>query len=306
MTIKYGGSITDIKNITVGQAQNFEGGTGVTVVLFGKEGAVCGCEVRGSAPGTRETALMGQGKLVHKCHAVALCGGSAYGLDGASGVMAFLEERDIGFDTGFAKVPIVPAAVIYDLGYKSAKIRPDFNMGYEACKNAQKQVKQGSFGAGTGATVGKILGAEHISKGGVGTASIKLKSGATVGAIAVVNPLGDVVEENGEIIAGVQENGAFLGSKRLFMENYTVEHPCNTTIGVVATDALITKDQAAKLAQAGQNSFCSSISPSHTMNDGDTVFAAGCGEIEEDMNVLCVAAQEAMRRAVINGVLAVK
>ena len=302
--IKYQGSITDVPFVTVGQTQNTEAGTGVTVVLAGEEGAVCGCDVRGSAPGTRETALMGQGKLVQKCHGVALCGGSAYGLAAADGVMRFLEEKGIGMDTGFAKVPIVPAAVIFDLGYKNPSVRPSEQMGYTACTLAKKETEQGSVGAGCGATTGKLLGADFCCKTGVGTASIKLKSGAVVGAIAVVNPLGDVLEENGEIIAGVQKDGVFLGSKKLMLEGGLPSSMCNTTIGVVATNAAVTKDQAAKLAQAAQSGLAKAIDPAHTMLDGDTVFALAAGDIKEDINILAAAAQEAMRRAIINGATA--
>jgi L-aminopeptidase/D-esterase-like protein len=189
----YPGSITDIEGIEVGMEQDSAAGTGVTVVLA-KNGAVCGVDVRGSAPGTRETALLGQAKLVDCVHAVMLAGGSAYGLDAAAGVMQYLEEMDVGFDTGAAKVPIVPAAVIYDLGYKSAKIRPDKEMGYAACRKAGKTVAQGSEGAGAGATVGKALGMEGAEKGGVGTACIRLENGVMVGALMVVNAVGDIVD----------------------------------------------------------------------------------------------------------------
>lgn len=302
--MKYPGNITDIYGIEVGSAQNNEAGTGVTVVLAG-QGAVCGVDVRGSAPGTRETALLGQAKLVDTVHAVMLAGGSAYGLDAAAGVMQYLEEKDIGFDTGAAKVPIVPAAVIYDLAYKNAKIRPDKEMGYAACLNAGKIVQQGNAGAGAGATVGKALGMENSEKGGLGSACIRLNSGVSVGALIVVNAVGDIVE-NGGILAGARMNGKYADTNKMMLSGVDVGSCLNTTIGVVATDAVLTKDTASKLAQAAHNGLALSISPSHTMQDGDTVFALGTQQKEADINSLIVACVEAVRRAVINAVTAMR
>ena len=293
--MKYSGSITDIFGIEAGSAHNREAGTGVTVVLA-RQGAVCGVDVRGSAPGTRETALLGQAKLVDTVHAVMLAGGSAYGLDAAAGVMQYLEEQDCGLDTGVCKVPIVPAAVIYDLAYKNAKIRPDKEMGYAACIDAGKKVLQGSAGAGAGATVGKALGMENSEKGGLGAACIRLAGGASVGALIVVNAVGDVVE-NGRIIAGATANGRHADTTKMMLSGVDMTSCLNTTIGVVATDAVLTKDTASKLAQAAHNGLALSISPSHTMQDGDTVFALGTQRIEADINSLIVACVEAVRRA---------
>lgn len=195
-------SITDVKGIKVGHAQDYEGGTGCTVVLC-EEGAVCGVDVRGGAPGTRETDLLNPGNLVDKVHGIYLSGGSAFGLDGAAGVMRYLEEIGKGFDAGIAKVPIVPGAVIFDLTVGDPGARPDAQMGYDACKRAtDSNSMMGSIGAGTGATVGKILGDEYSMKGGLGTASIKIGE-LTVGALVVTNSLGDVVDpESGRILAG--------------------------------------------------------------------------------------------------------
>jgi len=299
----YPGSITEIDGIEVGMEQNAAAGTGVTVILA-KGGAVCGVDVRGSAPGTRETALLGQAKLVDRVHAIMLAGGSAYGLDAAAGVMQYLEENDTGFDTGVAKVPIVPAAVIFDLAYKSATIRPDKKMGYAACRNAGKKAAQGSVGAGAGATVGKALGMEGAEKGGVGTASIQLENGVKIGALMVVNAVGDVVEKDGSIIAGAQMNGRHVNTKEMMLAGMEPGSMLNTTIGVVATDAALTKDTATKIAQAAHNGLCLSISPSHTMQDGDTLFALGAGGKQVDMNSLIVACVEAVRRAVVNAVTA--
>jgi L-aminopeptidase/D-esterase-like protein len=202
--VMYEGYITDVPGIEVGHAQDVKGGTGCTVVIC-REGAVGGVDVRGSAPGTRETDLLRPTNLVQKIHAVALCGGSAFGLAAANGVMKYLEEQGVGFDAGVAKVPIVAGAVIFDLAYGDSQARPDENMGYQACKNASDGVvAQGSVGAGTGATVGKILGMKNSMKGGIGTASIRLPGGVVVGAIVVVNALGDVVEaDTGRILAGI-------------------------------------------------------------------------------------------------------
>ncbi len=301
----YPGKITEIDGIEVGMEQDRAAGTGVTVVLA-KAGAVCGVDVRGSAPGTREVALLGQAKMVDRVHAVMLAGGSAYGLDAAAGVMQYLEEQGAGFDTGAAKVPIVPGAVIYDLGYKDAKIRPDREMGYAACRQAGKDVPQGNFGAGAGATVGKALGMQGAEKGGVGTACIQLSDGALVGAIMVVNAVGDVVEKDGEILAGAQESGRHVNTNQMILAGMQPGAALNTTIGVVATDAALSKDEATKLAQAAQNGIALSISPSHTMQDGDTMFALGMGEKRSDMNALIVACTEAVRRAVVNAVLAAR
>jgi len=301
----YPGNICEIKGIEVGMEQDAAAGTGVTVILA-KDGAVCGADVRGSAPGTRETALLGQAKLVDRVHAVMLAGGSAYGLDAAAGVMQYLEEAGVGFDTGAARVPIVPAAVIYDLGYKSAAIRPDKEMGYIACKKAGKNIAQGSAGAGAGATVGKVLGMEGAEKGGVGTACITLESGVRIGALMVVNAVGDIVEKDGKIIAGAQMNGKHVNTGQLMLAGMKPGSLLNTTIGVIATDAALTKDTATKLAQAAHNGLALSISPSHTMQDGDTVFALGTGEKQADLNSLIVACVEVVRRSVINAVLAAR
>lgn len=304
----YEGKITDVPGIEVGHAQDFTAKTGCTVVIA-KKGAVGGVDVRGSAPGTRETDLLKPMNLVERIHAVALCGGSAFGLSAACGVMKYLEEQGIGFDTGVAKVPIVAAAVIFDLAYGDSSIRPDEKMGYEACLNAKSGIiAQGSVGAGTGATVGKILGMKGCMKGGIGTSSIKLPGGIVVGALVVVNAFGDVVEPGtGRIIAGARdpETGEFVDTKKLLLQGYTAKAPIgnNTTIGVVATNGRLTKEQANKVASLAHNGLALTISPVHTMFDGDTIFAMSTGEIESDVNVIGVAAVEAVSRAVVNAVM---
>src|SRR5262245_49390346 len=199
--------IVDVPNVSVGNAQNDSAMTGCTVVLFGESGAVAGVDVRGGAPGTRETDLLNPENLVDRVHAVMLTGGSVFGLDTACGAVRFLEERGVGFQTGAARVPIVPAAVIYDLAVGDSSVRPDANMGYEACVRASRDfVAEGRVGAGTGATVGKVLGPAFSSPGGIGTSSIRLSSGVTVGALVVVNSLGDIVDpKTGEILAGARK-----------------------------------------------------------------------------------------------------
>lgn len=303
----YDGKITDVPGIEVGHAQNFHAGTGCTVVIS-RKGAVGGVDVRGSAPGTRETDLMRPMNLVERVHAVVLCGGSAFGLAAAGGVMRYLEEHGVGFDTGVARVPIVAGAVIFDLGYGDWRVRPDEGMGYEACLNAGTgDVPQGSVGAGTGATVGKILGMECCMKGGVGTSSIRLPGGIVVGAIVVVNALGDVVDpQTGRILAGARDpkTGKFINTWNFILEGNTIkgQELGNTTVGVVATNAYLTKEQANKVAAMAHDGLALAIRPVHTMLDGDTLFALSTGQIECDVNVIGTSAAEAIARAVVNAV----
>lgn len=303
----YNGSITDIQGLLAGHAQDKAGSTGITVILA-PNGAVCGVDVRGSAPGTRETDFMAQGKAVQECSAILLAGGSAFGLAAADGVMIYCEQQGMGVHTEDAVVPIVPAAVIYDLGYGGSDIRPNAGMGYAACINAGTVVLQGSVGVGMGATVGKILGMKHMEKGGVGTASIRLKDGVIVAALVGVNAFGDVIE-NGRILAGANKNGVHINTAQYLMENSVrIEflNGRNTTVGVVATNARLTKDEATKLAQAAHDGLARSIEPIHTMVDGDTMFGLSYGDKQADLNVLVTAAAEVTRRAVINAVLAAR
>ncbi|MDL2237282.1 P1 family peptidase [Christensenellaceae bacterium OttesenSCG-928-K19] len=302
----YSGSITDIAGLSVGHAQDTDGLTGVTVVLL-PNGGVCGADVRGCAPGTRETDFTRQAKTVDKANAVLLAGGSAYGLAAADGVMAFCERQGMGVVTEDAVVPIVPAAVLYDLGYGSSDVRPNAGMGYAACANAGLKVPQGSIGAGIGATVGKVLGMKYCQKGGVGTASIKLSDGVTVGALFCVNAFGDVLD-GGEIIAGAHKNGKHIGTAEYLITHKVSSRSFlhkNTTIGVVATDALLTKDEAAMMAQTAHDGLARAIEPVHTSMDGDTVFGLSYGQNTGDINTICVAAAEVARRAVVNAVEAV-
>ena len=310
---KFAGSITDVHGIRVGQTENRKAKTGVTVVLCSREGAVLGADVRGAAPGTRETDLARPENMVECANAVVLAGGSAFGLDAAAGVMAFLEQNDVGLDTGVCRVPIVPAAVLFDLAVGDSHVRPDAAMGLEACRNAAKHVEQGAFGAGTGATVGKLVPGSIPSPGGVGTASITLACGVTVGAVAAVNACGDVYDPaTGKLLAcGRLADGTLVSCESLLFG--AVPAPAmlkfpkpgqNTTLVVVATDAPLTKPQASRLATCAHDGLARTIRPVHTQMDGDTVFALGTGRIDAEVNFvqLCAAAAEVAARAVYNAV----
>ncbi len=313
-------AITDIPGIRVGQAQDLQALTGCTVILA-EDGAVCGVDQRGGAPGTRETDLLRPMHLVNAVHAVVLTGGSAFGLDCASGVMRYLEEQKIGFDTGFARVPIVPAAVLYDLGIGSPSRRPDADMGYQAALAASTQPpQQGNFGAGTGATVGKILGPANAVKSGIGTASLEIGGGIKVAAIIAVNAFGDIVDpQTQQILAGARTTtigGIRVGSGEIFADteavmrtfagrailNFTAGH--NTVIGAIATNAKLTKEEANKVAQMAHNGLALTIRPAHTMLDGDTVFALATGKKKADVNLVGAFSVHVVAQAVVNAVLA--
>ena len=299
------GYITDVPGVEAGHFTDDAGKTGCTVIMC-KKGAVCGVDVRGSAPGTRETDLLRSENLVERVHAVVLAGGSAFGLESACGAMDYLRDSGIGMDTGFAKVPIVPAAVLFDLGVGSPNAFPDKLAGYKACKSASAEpMEQGNVGAGTGATVGKALGAEFAQMGGIGTCSISLSNGVVIGAVTAVNALGDVVNKKGDIIAGAYKGG-FLNiaeSMRHAGETHGIKG-ANTTIGVLATNARLTKVQANKLASICQDGLAVSIRPCHTMYDGDTYFAMSTGDVEMDFTRLCALAAECVSMSIENAVRA--
>jgi len=302
--------ITDVPGIKVGHYSDKEAATGCTVILC-EEGAVAGADVRGSAPGTRETDLLRPMSLVGQAHAILLSGGSAFGLEAAGGVMRYLEERGYGFDTGVVKVPIVPAAILFDLRLGSAQVRPGPEEGYQACLAASDgPVAEGSVGAGTGATVGKILGPEKMTKSGLGTASQRVGN-VTIGAIVAVNAFGDVVDpETGEVIAGPRdvEQGSFLRTVDLMkqLRGSTEAFATNTTIGVVATDAPLSKEQVNKVAQMAHDGLARAIRPAHTMADGDAIFALSTAkgmEISaEDVTVIGSIAAEVVATAVARAV----
>lgn len=307
-------SITDIPGILVGQAQDNVALTGCTVVLC-LNGAVAGVDQRGGAPGTRETDALRPMHLVEKIHAVVLSGGSAFGLDASSGVMKFLEEKKAGYDTGIVRVPIVSSAVIFDLGIGDPKKRPDAAMGYEACLNASTaRPAEGNFGAGTGATVGKILGMRFAMKSGIGTASEDIGSGIRVGAITVVNALGDVIDpDKNEIIAGVQAplsklNKVNKSRTMALMESFVGRTSFkaaarqNTVIGVVATNASLSKEEANKVAQMAHNGIARTIRPAHTMMDGDTIFVLATGKKSADVSVIGAFAAEVVEKSIVSAV----
>ncbi len=289
-------SIHDIPGFSIGNAQNQEKGTGCTVILA-DHGAVPGVDVRGGAPGTREIALIDPMEMMPEVNALLLSGGSAFGLDAASGVMKYLEEKGIGFETGFGKVPIVPGAVLFDLGYKDAKTRPDLAMGYEASKNAEKKnYTDGSFGAGTGATVGKILGPDSSMKSGIGTYAVKIGD-LRVGAIVAVNAFGTIYE--GETpLAGPLQQGMVLSTEDLLMGGLEASFKGNTTIGAIITNASITKAEASKVASMSHDGYARAIKPVHTMVDGDTIFTLAKGEVKTDLNILGSLAAMVMEKAI--------
>lgn len=304
------GAITDVPGIEVGHFTDTRRPTGCTVILA-RDGAVAGVDVRGAAPGTRETDLLAPTNLVEKVHAVLLAGGSAWGLDAASGVMRWLEEQGIGLAVGPGRIPLVPAAVLFDLYLGDNKIRPDAQAGYAACGAASRQAPaEGNAGAGSGAIVGKIFGADRAMKGGIGTASVTV-GGITVGALIACNALGDVLDpDSGQIIAGARKpQGGFLDSRRALLNGIPPRQlvaGANTTIGVIATDAVLTKAQATRLATAGHDGYARSINPAHTMLDGDALFALSTGASGRtaDMMVLATMAAEAVAQAVVRAVRA--
>ena len=297
--MKLHNAITDVRGIEVGHAQDQEALTGCTVILC-RKGAVAGVDVRGGAPGTRETDLLNPINLVQKIHALVLAGGSAFGLDAATGVMSYLEEQKIGFDTGFAKVPIVPSAILYDLGLGRADVRPDSTMGYLAASQASSAAPgAGNLGAGTGASVGKMRGMKYAMKSGIGTSSINI-NGVIIGALVAVNAVGDVVDpKTGKVIAGLR-SGSTLAWMKKNQPRSTVKS--NTVIGVIATNARLTKAEATKVAQMAQDGLAQAIRPAHTMYDGDTIFALSTGEKKADVSTVGAFAAEVMAEAIIHAV----
>lgn len=290
--------ITDVAGIEVGHFTDSRRPTGCTVVLA-RGGAVGGVDVRGAAPGTRETDLLAPDNMVERVHGVLLSGGSAWGLDAAGGVMRWLEEQGIGLQVGPARVPIVPAAVLFDLPLGDQKVRPDAAAGHAACQAASRQpAAAGNVGAGAGAAVGKVFGLQRAMKGGIGSASLTV-DGITVGAIVACNAIGDVVDPaTGAVIAGARtEDGQRLLDTRRALLRGDVPRPMlagsNTTIGVIATDAVITKVQAGRLATMGHDGLARAINPLHTLSDGDALFALGTGESGRSLGMMTLGAMAA-------------
>ena len=306
-------SITDVAGITVGHFTDGRRPTGCTVVLAAA-GAVGAVDVRGAAPGTRETDLLALDNVVEQVHGVLLAGGSAFGLDAASGVMRWLDEQGIGLAVGPARVPIVPAAVLFDLPLGDARIRPDAEAGYAACRAASRRTpEEGCVGAGAGAVIGKIFGYHHGMKGGIGTSSVTV-DGVTVGAIVACNALGDVIDpDTAQVIAGARtEDGRRLRDTRRALLQGELPRPVlagsNTTIGVIATDAVLTKQQAARLALQGHDGLARAINPVHTLSDGDTLFALATGASGRSLGMMTLGmmAAEACARAVVRAVRAAR
>lgn len=299
--------ITEIDGIKIGNAENLDAVTGCTVILC-ENGATAGVDIRGGAPGTRETALLNPINMIQQVHAVLLSGGSAYGLDAASGIMQYLEEKNVGFDVGVTKIPIVSGAVLFDLNIGDYKVRPDKSMGYTACVNSEKDIfSQGNTGAGCGATIGKILGTKYAMKGGLGTYSVQAGD-LKVGAVVAVNCLGDIIDPAyNKILAGAysREEKSFISTEELMIKNYMHKSNAfngNTTIAAVITNAKLTKTEANKVASMAHNGFGRVIRPSHTMYDGDAIFALSVGNVEADVNVIGLLAANVIEQAVLNGI----
>jgi L-aminopeptidase/D-esterase-like protein len=296
------GQITDIPGIQVGHTTDTVGKTGCTVIYF-EEDAVGGIDVRGTAAGTRQIEALRSFHLVEKIQAILLTGGSAFGMDASGGVMRYLEKQGRGFDAQIARIPIVPTAVLFDLAFAQPGCRPDGPMGYQACVNMGKTTPEGSIGAGTGATVGKLYGLERATKGGLGTACLKTGE-ILVAALVVVNAFGDVVDdETGEIIAGTRdlETGKkFVDSfQKIQTGNFNQDKALfNTTLGIVATNAALNRPQVNKLAGMAHNGLVKTIRPINSSFDGDVVFSVSLGEEKADLNMLGAMADTAVRESV--------
>jgi L-aminopeptidase/D-esterase-like protein len=305
-------SITDIGGISIGHASDVEALTGVTVILA-PSGMTGGVVVNGFASSTRQIDALSPYHIVPEVHAICIAGGSAYGLDAASGVMSYLEEMGCGFDVGVARIPIVPTAVIFDLRVGSSKRRPDRDMGYRACQCATvRQIDEGTVGVGTGATVGKFYGVEQAMKGGVGVAADALNSGLLVGALAVVNAFGDIKDPaTGKILAGARKaKDSKELADTLGLMKQGVRRPVsafqNTTIGVIITNAKLDKQHASIVAKMASLGMLKAVSPGQTLYDGDIVFTMASGQIEVDYHTVGLMAEEVLLKAIIRGITEAK
>lgn len=300
-------NIQDIEGLRIGNAQDEEAMTGTTVVLF-DNGAKVGIDVSGGGPAARETHLTDPTTADNPINAIMLSGGSAYGLAAADGIMQYLEEHDIGYDTGYAKVPLVCGSCLYDLGIGSATVRPDADMGYAACVDAEKnEPKSGKVGAGTGATVGKIKGMEYSSNSGLGIYAVKLGD-LEMAAVVAVNALGDIYDpETGEEIAGLKdENGNLCDTRtELYKINEQTDmftQNTNTTIGVIITNGNFSKSEMSKIASMARSAYSRCICPVGTLADGDTIYAASIGDVSGDVNVAGTLAADVMAKAIVNAI----
>ena len=309
--------ITDIENIKIGNAEDEKAGTGCTVIIC-EIGAITGLDVRGGGPASRESELTKHAASAEVIHAVLLSGGSAFGLDAAGGVMKYLEERNIGFDVGITKVPLVCESCIFDLRVGDYKIRPDAKMGYQACVNSEKNnIQMGNHGAGTGATVGKILGINYAMKSGLGFYALQIGN-LKVGAIVSVNAFGDIFDyESGKMIAGVlnKEKNGFGNSEEELIKiaenknlSFDIENniTTNTTIGAVITNAKFTKSQMGKIASMSHNGFARTIKPVHTTLDGDSIYAMSVGDVKANLDAVGSIAAIAMGKAINSAIINTK
>lgn len=301
-------SITEFENLSIGQAENTDAGTGCTVLLFGKQGAPAGLDVRGGGPASRESELLKPLAAADAIHAILLSGGSAYGLDAAGGVMRYLEEHDIGFDVGVAKVPLVCQSCLFDLAVADVHIRPNADMAYTACKNAETgNYRDGNFGAGTGATVGKLLGAEHCMKSGIGSYAIQTGE-LKIGALVAVNALGDVCDwKNGQIVSGLlaDDGKTFLDSELVSAQKIDIvenKFTGNTTLGVILTNAAFQKSQLCKIAGMAHDGYARAIRPVHTTADGDSIYAVSLGTVPADQDVVGTLGARVMAEAILRAV----
>lgn len=313
MSVACPSSIADVAGLEIGHFTDSRRPTGCTVVIA-RNGAIAGVDVRGAAPGTRETDLLGPTNLVDNVHAIVLAGGSAWGLEAATGVVRWLEQQGIGMQVGPACLPLVPAAVLFDLLVGDSSVRPDAEAGFRACQAATRDAPaQGNVGAGAGAAVGKIFGIERAMKGGIGTASLTVE-GVTVAALIACNAVGDVIDpDTAEVICGARtvDGLHLLDSRRALLAGHAPRPllaGTNTTIGVIATDAVITRVQATRLAQMGHDGLARSINPVHTMFDGDTLFSLGTGASGRSLGMMALGtlAAEVTAMAVVRAVRAAR
>ncbi len=305
-------AITEFENLKIGQAENAEAGTGCTVLLLGPEGAPAGLDVRGGGPASRESELLKPMAAAGVIHAILLSGGSAFGLDAAGGVMRYLEERNIGFDVGVAKVPLVCQSCLFDLTVADAHTRPDAAMAYAACCHAETgNYQDGNFGAGTGATVGKLLGMEHCMKSGIGSYAVQIGD-LKVGALVAVNALGDVYDwKNGCKVAGLlaDDRKTFLDTEQVACQKIDVvenKFVANTTLGVVITNAKFDKTRLCKIAGMAHDGYARAIRPVHTTADGDSIYAVSLGTVQADQDVVGALGAQVMAEAILRAVRAAR
>lgn len=304
--------ITDFEGLKIGNAEDAQGGTGCTVLLLGPNGAPAGLDVRGGGPASRESELLKPLAAAQVIHAILLSGGSAFGLDAAGGVMQYLEEQGIGFDVGVTKVPLVCQSCLFDLAVADVRARPDKAMGYAACQAAQAgRYRDGNYGAGTGATVGKLLGAAHCMKSGIGSYAVQVGA-LKVGALVAVNALGDIYDwKNGQKVAGLlaDDGKTFLDAGTVAFGSYEVvdnKFVGNTTLGVVLTNARFAKASLCKIAGMAHDGYARAIRPVHTTADGDSIYAVSLGELAADQDIVGALGAQVMAEAILRAVRAAR